>query len=90
MKEPAYQVIDGIAYYDEPYIVNGVKFAGAHLDCKSIIKGGVLDSANTVCVIAYATAEQYNDKLLDVRYDKYTEDGYGILGSIPSQEVLWI
>lgn len=38
MKEPKYTIKNGIAFYEEPYIIDYSIFVSNHLDCDSIIK----------------------------------------------------
>lgn len=82
MTEPKYTVKDGIAFYEEPYIIEYSQFVSEHLDCDSIIKDNQ-DYNDIVQVIAFATKEEFNDTLKDVLDTKFN-NGYKRLRHLSS------
>ena len=82
MTEPKYTVKDGIAFYEEPYIIDYSQFVSEHLDCDSIIKDDQ-DYNDIVQVIAFATKEEFNDALKDVLDTKFN-NGYKRLRHLSS------
>ena len=83
MKEPKSTIKNGIAFYEEPYIIDYSIFVSNHLDCDSIIKDEAQYS-DIVQVIAYATQERFNDTLRDVLNSQFN-NGYKILKYLSSQ-----
>lgn len=83
---PEVNIIDGIAYYQEPYHVDYLQHSFEHLDCNSIILSETADQ-DVVDVVCYATSAEYNSKLYDVYAERYKGKGYLILGHISALEV---
>lgn len=77
----------GVVIFDEPLEVDYAEWVENHLDCDSITTGKHLPDGK-ICIIAYATSEEYNDELVKLSIEKYSE--YPILCGVSSKEVNYI
>ena len=72
---------NGIIFFTKPYRVKYNDWISKHLDCDSIID----DNGNYVDIICYASSEDYNYSLRQLRNEKYPDKQ--ILQGFPSSEV---
>ena len=72
----------GIVIFDEPLKVGFIEWIENHVDCDCITTGKHLQDGK-ICIIAYATSEEYNDELVKLNIEKYSE--YPILCGVSSK-----
>jgi len=79
--------VNGIIYFEEPYIVNFVTFGYDHLDCDSIItRRSALSGKAEVELICYASSKEYNNRLRELINTRYNGNDYCIMQRISSEE----
>ena len=61
----------GIVYYDTPQEVDFGNWLLSHPDCDTIFDKTA--TFERIIVLAYATDEQYNDRLAEIRDERYSD-----------------
>lgn len=85
MIEPSYKIVDGVGFYDEPYIVKWEDWSKNHPFCDCIFED-VESSPLDMRIICFAVDEKYNYMLEDVcNSGKYPDAG--ISKAVSSEEV---
>lgn len=84
---PVIRVKQGIAYFEEPYRVNALRFSFEHLDCLSIVVDKKDTSIDEIEVIGYSTSKNDNEKLIKVYKQEYANRGYILFQHLSSSEV---
>lgn len=63
---------NGVVFFNEPFKVKRVDWIYKHLDCDSIIVKSDFSNSE-ISVLCYASSEEYNNYLKELRDNKYPD-----------------
>lgn len=78
--------VNGVTFFEKPYLTNCIEFLFNHLDCNFIAKK-IEHDTDKVYVIAFAENKSHNDEIDKVFHSKGYDKDCIIVQGMDSQEV---